>query len=214
MDLKQINDLTISAYNALAEKYHESFKDEMSHKLYDQQVLDQFSKIIGSNKSICDAGCGPSGHIGAYLQQYGHAVTGIDISPDCIELASMYQPDMKFLVMDMMDTNFKAEVFDAIISYYSIIHTPKTKIPDIIKEYHRILKPNGLLLIVVKKGKQEGIISEEWFEEHPVYFTQFLEHELEDYLTNNSFTVKEIHTRTPSELEIGVERIYITGVKV
>ena len=66
MTLQEVNQLTIDAYEQLASKYHESFKDEMTHKEYDKKILDQFSEMLQSTSKICDAGCGPSGHIGKY----------------------------------------------------------------------------------------------------------------------------------------------------
>ena len=62
MTLQEVNQLTIDAYDQLASKYHESFKDEMTHKEDDKKMIHPSSKI-------CDAGCGPSGHIGKYLQK-------------------------------------------------------------------------------------------------------------------------------------------------
>ena len=164
MTLQEVNQLTIDAYEQLASKYHESFKDEMTHKEYDKKILDQFSEMLHPSSKICDAGCGPSGHIGKYLQKKGLELTGIDISPKCIELATQYEKDIKFHCMDMMDMQFESSSFDGIISFYSIIHTPKIDVPKIFQEYNRILKPDGLILIVVKKGTAEGIISGEWYE--------------------------------------------------
>ncbi len=45
----------------------ERFKDEMAHKEYDRIILDKFSNSLKQKGRICDAGCGPSGHIGKYL---------------------------------------------------------------------------------------------------------------------------------------------------
>src|SRR4051812_17721492 len=80
MQLEQINELTKNAYNKTADKYHHHFKDEVNQKEYDRQLLDKFSAMLPINALVCDAGCGPSGHIGKYLSDKGHRVTGIDFS--------------------------------------------------------------------------------------------------------------------------------------
>ncbi len=69
--LKKINSMTCQAYNLLAAKYHELFKDEMSQKEYDRKLLDNFSQYFKPDSIIHDIGCGPSGHIGKYLFDKG-----------------------------------------------------------------------------------------------------------------------------------------------
>ena len=213
MTLQEVNQLTIDAYEQLAPKYHESFKDEMKHKEYDKKILDQFSEMLHPSSKICDAGCGPSGHIGKYLQKKGFDLTGIDLSPKCIEIAKQYEKDIEFHCMDMMDMQFESSSFDGIISFYSIIHTPKIDVPKIFQEYNRVLKPDGLILIVVKKGTAEGIISGEWYEGNQIYFTNFLENEISDYLTESGFKIISLETRNPYNIEITVDRIYTIAKK-
>ena len=211
MELSEVNKLTVAAYKKTAQKYHDSFYNEMSYKAYDRLILDRFSESINNSGLICDAGCGPSGQIGKYLYQKGFRIIGIDISPFCIEIAKEYQPEMEFDVVDMMHTPFEESKFDGIISFYSIIHTPKKDINKIIREFKRILKNNGKLLIVVKKGENEGIVKDDWYEGHEIYFTHFLEEELEGYLRQNQFELNYLDTRAPEGNEINVDRIYIIG---
>jgi len=213
MELEEINNLTIEAYKKTAKKYHDSFKDEMNEKEYDRLLLDKYSELVDKKGLICDAGCGPSGQIDKYLHDKGHKIIGIDISPKCIEIAKSYQTEIEFKVMDMMRTNFKENQLEGIISFYSIIHTPKKKISRIIKEFNRILKKDGKLLIVVKKGIEEGITNDDWYEGNKIYFTNFMEEELKQYLNENQFKIDYLNTRRPYDKEIGVERIYIIGTK-
>src|SRR6185295_10628538 len=121
-------------YDNTADKYHDHFKNEITQKEYDRLLLDRFSNTLAVSSLICDAGCGPSGHIGKYLFDKGHQVIGIDISSKCIDIASSYNPQIDFKVMDMMRTNFKSDSLDAIISFYSIIYTPKEYVDKIFIE--------------------------------------------------------------------------------
>jgi len=213
MKLEQINELTKKAYNKTADKYHDNFKNEVIQKDYDRLLLDKFSGMLMANSFICDAGCGPSGHIGKYLADKGHKVIGIDISQRCIDIATSYNPEIDFKVMDMMNTDFENNSFDAIISFYSIIYTPKEYIDKIFAEFNRILKINGKLLIVVKKGTNEGIIDDEWYEGNKVYFTHFLESDIKSYFANSHFNIDFFDTRKPYNYEFNVERIYVIGKK-
>lgn len=213
MTLQQINELTKKAYNKTADKYHANFKDEVDQKKYDKLLLDKFSSMLMVDSLICDAGCGPSGHIGKYLVDKGHKVIGIDLSQRCIDIATSYNPQMEFKVMDIMHTDFRNDFFDAIISFYSIIYTPKAYIATMFSEFNRILKINGKLLIVVKKGAGEGLIEDEWYEGDKVYFTHFLENEIKDFFSQSNFDIDFFDTRKPYDFELGVERIYAIGTK-
>lgn len=213
MRLEEINELTKNAYNKTAEKYHNNFKNEILQKEYDRLLLDRFSEMLTSDSLICDVGCGPSGHIGRYLVDKGHRVVGIDISQGCIDIAAAYNPQIDFKVMDMMNTKFSNDTFDAIISFYSIIYTPKKYIDNIFAEFNRILKTNGKLLVIVKKGSDEGIIDNEWYDGNPVYFTHFLENEIRNHFELNCFDVDYFDTRKPYDFELAVERIYAIGTK-
>src|SRR5690606_5437286 len=214
MTLQQINELTRIAYNETAQKYHDNFKDEIIQKEYDRLILDRLSGMLKPNSLICDAGCGPSGHIGKYLVDKGHRVVGIDISPQCIGIATEYNPDIDFKVMDMMQSDFERNSFDAVISFYSILYTPKEYVNKIFSEFHRILKKNGKLLVVVKKGNEEGIVDDEWYEGNKVYFTYFMEDEIRSYFSKAKFNVDVLTVRNPYVFEFAVDRIYAIGTKV
>ena len=201
------------AYDNSAEKYHKNFKNEMAEKEFDRLFLDNFSNQLPKHSLICDAGCGPSGHIGKYLFDKGHNIKGIDISPKCIEIARVYNPELDYEVMDMTNMKFASNLFDAIISFYSILYTPKKYLDLIISEFHRILKPNGIVLIVVKKGSLDTIDDNYWDEGKPVHYSLFQEKEINDFLRINKFKSVTIETRLPYDFEFNVDRIYATGIK-
>ncbi len=214
MKLEQINELTKIAYNKTADKYHDNFKNEIEQKEYDRLLLDRFSGMLPTGSLICDAGCGPSGHIGKYLFDKGHKIIGIDLSQRCVEIAASYNPEIDFKVMDIMNTDFKNDFFDAIISFYSIIYTPKKYVNKIFAEFFRILKKEGKLFLVVKKGTTEGIIDDEWYEGNKVYFTHFTEDEIKEYFAQNNFSINFFDTRKPYDFEFDIDRIYAIATKI
>jgi len=212
-ELKQINEETRKSFNLAAEKYFELFKDEMKQKEYDRVLLDKFANDFDSKSVICDVGCGP-GHITRYLFDKGLNVFGIDISERCIQIARRENPKMRFQVMDMVRLDIADESIDGIVSFYSIIHTPKRFIHTLFHELNRVLKKGGKLLIVVKKGDMEGYVYElEGFKTR-LYFTNFTERELKSYLQTCGFELIFLETRQPYEFEIPVERIYALGKKI
>ena len=214
MKLKEINLLTRTAYNVCAQKYHDLFKDELSNKEFDRKILNDFSGYFNTGDVIYDIGCGPSGHIGYYLHKKGLEVIGIDISDNCIEIAKLFHPTMKFIRMNMFKMDINDNSADGIISYYSIIHTPKKYIDKILMEYRRILKKGGIILLTVKEGNSEGL--EENFLEtgKHIFFSYFTKDEIKHCLQNNGFNILLIESRTPLEDEIAVNRVYALAEKI
>ncbi|MCJ7579285.1 MAG: class I SAM-dependent methyltransferase [Candidatus Aminicenantes bacterium] len=206
-----INSKTKRAFNLAAERYHDLFHNELKEKEYDRNLLDSFVERFDKNALICDAGCGPSGHIGRYVFDKGLRVIGVDISDKCIKLAQRYNPNMRFTCEDFRNLKFKNCLFDGIISFYSILDTPKKYLNLIFTEFRRILKPTGYLLVAVKAGTTEGYINELLGIKAEVYFTLFTEEDIAKYFKKAGFILEFMEKRNPYEFEINNERIFAIG---
>lgn len=212
--LELINEKTRQAYNLVAQRYHDLFHNEMSKKEYDRNLLDSFAKRFGEDSLICDAGCGPSGHIGRYVFDKGFRVVGVDISEKCVELARQNNPGMRFEHGNIINLPFDDSSFDGIISYYSIIDTPKKYVGRIFSEFGRILKPAGYLLVAVKAGTTEGYIDNLLGEKIEIYLALFTENEVANFFGKSGFIIQFIEKRNPYDFEINNERIFAIGQKV
>ena len=211
--LAALNKKTRQAYNLAAEKYYGLFHDELEEKEYDRRLLDAFGMKFAPGSLIADAGCGPSGHIGRYLFDKGLRVVGMDISDRCAKMAARLNPEMHFLCGDIARMGVGGESFQGLVSYYSIIHTPKRLIPELFSEFSRVLVPNGYLLVAVKAGSREGFQSELLGIKAEVYFSFFAEHEVRGYFENAGFGIELLHKRNPYDFEINNERIFAIGRK-
>jgi len=212
--LEHINSMTRQAYNLAARKYHDLFYNEMNEKEYDRKLLDSFAARFNSDSLICDTGCGPSGHIGRYLFDKGINVVGVDISEKCIELARLNNQEMKFECADITKMPFDDYSFDGLISYYSIINTPKIYVKKIFSEFCRVLKPNGYLLLAVKAGTSEGYVDELLGIKVRNYLSLFTKEEIVKYFKEAGFALEFIDKRNPYDFEISNERIFAIGKKV
>ncbi len=211
--LEVVNAKTRRAYNLAAQKYHELFHEEMNQKEYDRNLLDRFAEYFDSDALICDAGCGPSGHIGRYLFDKGIPVLGVDLSERCVELARECNPLMRFERCDMGELPFEAETFDGIIAYYSIIDTPKCQVGRFFREFRRVLKPGGRLLIAVKAGTTEAYLTDLLGIETEIYFSLFTKEEIRRYYEEENFRLEFLEQRNPYDFEINSERIFAIGRK-
>ena len=212
--LEQINSLTRQTYNLVAQKYHDLFYNEMNEKEYDRKLLDSFAAKFNKDSFICDAGCGPSGHIGRYLFEKGIKVVGVDISEKCVELARLNNSEMKFECADIGSMPFDDNSFDGLISYYSIINTPKIYVNRIFAEFRRVLKPGGYLLVAVKVGSAEGYIDDLLGVKTRIYSALFTQEEIVGYFSEAGFLLEFFDKRNPYDFEISNERIFAIGKKL
>jgi ubiquinone/menaquinone biosynthesis C-methylase UbiE len=211
--IETVNAKTRQAYNLAAHKYHELFQDELKGKEYDRKLLDRFAADFDEGSLILDAGCGPSGHVGRYVFDKGIPVIGVDISDVCIQLARQNNPGMRFERCDMGDLPFEDEVFDGIIAYYSIIDTPRDQVKRFFREFERVLKPEGRLLVTVKAGTEEGYQSDLLGIEVEIYFATFTLDEIQEYFDAEAFELEFLEQRDPYDFEIKSERIFAMGKK-
>ncbi len=132
-------------YNKVAEKLQEIFSVEREGR-EEFNLLADFTSRIPLAGQVLDAGCG-NGVYSRYLSDK-FKVIGVDISEKQIDLARQNAPKAKFICEDMTKINFPDKYFDGIFSYYAIIHIPREEHYDLLSNFYRMLKFNGVVLLV------------------------------------------------------------------
>lgn len=139
MDYKE----TVKAgYDKIAKRYLE----DRTLDSQDVRLLDDLNARLPENAKVLDAGCG-SGLPVARILSARFEVTGVDFSEAQIELARKTVPGARFLCQDMTKLDFPGGTFDAICSYYAIIHVPREEHRPLLESFHRMLKPGGYALL-------------------------------------------------------------------
>lgn len=135
-----MNDSTIvrDGYNAIAAAYTESRNQDSE----DVELLDILMRRLPANARILDAGCGAGVPV-TFLLSRAHRVIGVDFSVAQLELARERVPDAEFLCQDVTTLQFPDATFDAIVSYYAIIHIPREHHRALFQNFYRMLKPGG-----------------------------------------------------------------------
>jgi len=97
---------------------------------------------LESKGTLLDVGCGDGDLIQA-MQDYGWNVAGVDPDPAAVQFACRRGLDVR--LGSLMDQRYRSCSFDAIILNHVIEHVPDPIL--VLKECHRILKPEGRLIM-------------------------------------------------------------------
>jgi SAM-dependent methyltransferase len=116
--------------------------------------LDQFLGMLSTGASVLDAGCA-YGRDTQYLSSRGINARGVDLSSPLIKRARELYPDIEFSVADVRNTGFDNEALDGIWCHATLLHLNDEDMHSALLEFKRILRPNGILAVSLKKG--EGI---------------------------------------------------------
>ncbi len=142
--------------------YFKLWKDFKNEEYFTQTLAalrERFKKNgidVGSVKSLLDDGCG-GGRYALALKSLGAAkVTGIDISPNSIDLARKMSPfsdeEVRFLQGSVLDLPFEDESFDFVFSNGVLHHTLSTELG--LSEIHRVLRRGGRCWLYLYGGKE------------------------------------------------------------
>ncbi|MBU7009320.1 MAG: class I SAM-dependent methyltransferase [Theionarchaea archaeon] len=136
----------------------------------DVQLLHDLVQRLPRRAKVLDAGCGAGVPITKFLSQF-FEVTGVDFAEAQIELARTLVPEAHFLCQDITELNFPECSFDAICSYYTLIHIPREEHQSVLLNFRRMLTPKGLLLLCMGADDIEDDIADYWGV--PMYWSHY-----------------------------------------
>ena len=146
-------------YDAIAEKYqaarNESHPDDI-------ELLHELIQRLPKGAKVLDAGCGAGVPVTRILNQ-SFKVVGVDFSEEQVRLAREQVPQAQFICQDMTELDFPDDSFDAICSYYAIIHIPREEHRGLLPSFYRMLKMSGLVLLCMGAGDLPEDIEEDCF---------------------------------------------------
>jgi SAM-dependent methyltransferase len=139
---------TLDVYATYASDYAKRFAQDKP-----DVHLRKFMSALPTQARVLDLGCG-TGRTTAFMARAGIDVEGWDASPEMAAIGLQeYELAIQIKLFDDLDD---VEAYDGIFANFSLLHAPKSKMPDILKRISRALKPGGHLHIGLKMGNGEA----------------------------------------------------------
>jgi len=138
------------AWDAVAETYA-SRRDPTGS---DADLLGTLRDELGPDPTVLDVGCGDGARTLANLPA---GSIGLDVSRRGLELAAEAVPEARLLQAAMRDVPLRADSVDAITAYHAVFHVPRADHPHVYREFARVLRPGGRLLLTLPSGRFETV---------------------------------------------------------
>jgi 2-polyprenyl-6-hydroxyphenyl methylase / 3-demethylubiquinone-9 3-methyltransferase len=100
---------------------------------------------LSKNTKVLDVGCG-AGFLSNELAKHNLDVTGVDLSPESIKVAGLYDQtkSVRYLAADAYHLPFADQSFDVLTAMDFLEHVEDPA--GVIKEFSRVLKPGGIFV--------------------------------------------------------------------
>ena len=113
-------DIVRRGYDAVSVRYDQASGGGTRYR----PGLDQLRDRLPPGGTVLDLGCGSGLPVARELAAAGYHVTGVDFSDVQVRRARDLVPGATFIQADASTVHFDAASFDAVVSFYALIHLP------------------------------------------------------------------------------------------
>lgn len=142
-------DVVPTAYGARADEYIAALGSIDHAAPLDRAFIERWAK--GLDGAVIDVGCGP-GQWTHHLVGLGVDAEGIDPAPEFVEHARATYPGVRYRVGQAESLRVADGALGGVLAWYSLIHTPPPRMPAILAEFARCIRPGGRLALGVCTG--------------------------------------------------------------
>jgi SAM-dependent methyltransferase len=193
---------TQAFYDAVAVDYAERFSNSLEAKPLDRAVLAAFAELVRAAGAgpVADLGCGP-GCVTAHLHSLGLSIFGVDLSSAMVAQARQEHPGLRFDEGSMTALDLTDGALGGIVAWYSIIHTPQERLPEVFAEFHRVLAPGGHLLLAFQVGDEPLYLAQPFGHAVSLDFNRLSPDRVADLLRQAGLVVDARLLREPDQTE-------------
>lgn len=156
-------------YDSIIEAYESHYSD-VSSRLYREEFINAplTAGLDLRGKKVLEAMCG-GGPTTPHLLSRGARVTGLDISPKCVELFRRAHPGCEALCGSITQTGLPDASFDGVVVVGGLHHL-HPRLDDAMNELHRILKPGGHLCFAeASSDSLLNVVRGLWYKVDPLF---------------------------------------------
>jgi SAM-dependent methyltransferase len=166
-------------------RHARAWATDRGNRLIERAWLDLFLALLPADAAILDIGCGSGEPIGRYLIEQGRSVTGVDSSPEMIEMCKAHFPAQDWYVADMRGLSL-GRVFDGIIAWDSLWHLCPDDQRRMFPIFREHTAPHAALMFTSGPSAGEGIGD---LRGDPLYHASLDEQEYRELLNEHGFDV-------------------------
>lgn len=177
-------------YNKTAAEWADNWYEDETLLPY----LKEFISFLPKNPYVLDLCCS-AGYESMRMQKLGANVTGLDFSEKSIDIAKKRNPNIKFVVEDMLNDYSYLGKFHGCAVIAGLVHLPNEKLPKSFEQIAKILYDDGFLFVAVKNGNGKNLESSFKMIDGEDYDREFYLHTLEElklYSSDRFNFVKEL----------------------
>jgi len=189
VELTSLEELTISEYGRVAQLWVSAHTTQQ----FWSPEFDIFESLLPPKSSMVEFGSGGGRDAPRLAQKYRYL--GTDRSPELIQVARKNNPELSFQQENIYRMSFLADSFGGFWCSATLLHLPKNRIGEALREMHRVTKPDGIGFISLKEGYGQKIERDILFDEsgEEIHYDRFVaryqESEFASILTENHFNI-------------------------
>ena len=134
-------------------------------------------RVLPPGARVLDIGSGTGRPVAHDLAAAGCRVTGIDVSPVMVDLATAQVPRARFVRADVREWSSPPASWDAVCAYFPFLQMPRADTEAVLNDIGRWLVPGGYLSLVTVPMDVEDLAVD--FLGHEVRLTSFPAESLE-----------------------------------
>jgi ubiquinone/menaquinone biosynthesis C-methylase UbiE len=143
-------------YENSAESYAALMDEEIDLPIYSDILSRLADRIAAIPGPVVDTSCGPGHMLFRFRDRYDsdRSLVGIDLSPRMVEIATeKLKSGAEMLVGDMRNLDgVETGSAAAALSFFALHHLGPEEVPGTLREWWRILRPKGQLVVAAWEG--------------------------------------------------------------
>ncbi len=154
-------------FDALGKDYEKAFAGLTARR----EEVSWLAGRLPAGSRVLDVGCGTGRPTAELLVAAGHDVTGFDVSPGMVGIASEQVPEGHFEVGDVRSVTYPAGSWPAVVAMFSLLQLTRAEVEAVLAKITGWLSPGGLVLLGTVAGDIENLDFE--FMGHPITVSSY-----------------------------------------